>query len=80
MIVAWFSRYREFRADTGSAKLLGSPQPMVHALARLGGLHAGDLPQSLAVAGIAAPPAGFMALLPSHPPIEARIAALRGIK
>src|SRR6476469_3777154 len=44
IIVAWFSRYREFRADAGSAKLLGSPQPMVQALARLGGLSA---PESL---------------------------------
>ncbi len=79
MIVAWFSRYREFRADAGSAKLLGTPQPMVHALARLGGLQAGDLPQSIAVAGITAP-AGFMALFASHPPIEQRIAALSGIK
>ncbi len=79
MIVAWFSRYREFRADAGSAKLLGNPQPMVHALARLGGLQAGDLPQSIAVAGITAP-AGFMALFASHPPIEERISALRGIK
>ena len=79
MIVAWFSRYREFRADAGSAKLLGNPQPMMHALARLGGLQAGDLPQSIAVAGITAP-AGFMALFASHPPIEERIAALRGIK
>lgn len=79
MIVAWFSRYREFRADAGSAKLLGNPQPMVHALARLGGLQAGDLPQSIAVAGITAP-AGFMALFASHPPIEDRITALRGIK
>src|SRR5512141_2534653 len=38
MIVAWFSRHREFRADAGSAEYLGSPQPMVHALQRLGGL------------------------------------------
>ncbi len=40
MIVAWFSRHREFRADAGSAQLLGSPQPMVKALARLGGVRA----------------------------------------
>ncbi len=39
MIVAWFSRWREFRADAGSARLLG-PQPMVNALRRLGGLAA----------------------------------------
>src|SRR6185436_1525547 len=38
MIVAWFSRRREFRADAASANLLGSPQPMVSALTRLGGL------------------------------------------
>ena len=41
MIVAWFSRQREFRADAGSAKLLGTPQPMIDALRRLGGLEAG---------------------------------------
>jgi heat shock protein HtpX len=45
MIVAWFSRWREFRADAGSARLLG-PQPMIHALKRLGGLEAGGLPQA----------------------------------
>jgi heat shock protein HtpX len=78
IIVAWFSRYREFRADAGSAHLLG-PQPMVNALARLGGLQASDLPQSIAVAGINTP-SGFMALFSSHPPIEKRIAALLSAK
>jgi heat shock protein HtpX len=77
LIVAWFSRHREFRADAGSAKLLGNPQPMMNALARLGGVPAGDLPQSIAAAGITDKP-GFMELFASHPPIEARIAALRG--
>ena len=77
MIVAWFSRQREFRADAGSAQLLGSPQPMVHALARLGGMQPGALPQSLQAAGISDSP-GFMQLFSSHPPIEERIAALRG--
>ena len=47
MIVAWFSRQREFRADAGSAKLLGSPVPMQHALARLNGVEPGALPQSM---------------------------------
>ena len=47
-IVAWFSRQREFRADAGSARLLGSAQPMVKALARLGGLEPGALPKSVA--------------------------------
>src|SRR5690349_17151741 len=75
MIVAWFSRWREFRADAGSAKLLG-PQPMIHALQRLGGLDAGGLPQAMNAFGIAGS-GGFMALFASHPPIEERIAALQ---
>src|SRR6185369_10865283 len=52
MIVAWFSRKREFRADAASASLLGTPQPMVNALSRLGGLQPGALPQNLAASGI----------------------------
>ena len=76
MIVAWFSRQREFRADAGSAQYLGSPTPMVHALARLGGLAPGELPRSIQAAGINDQP-GFMALFSSHPPIEERIAALQ---
>jgi len=76
MIVAWFSRHREFRADAGSARLLGSPQPMVRALARLGGVAAPEMPESLAALGINDKP-GFMSLFSSHPPIEERIAALR---
>jgi heat shock protein HtpX len=77
MIVAWFSRQREFRADAGSAQLLGSPRPMTQALARLGGLEPGELPKSMAASGIN-DKAGFMALFSSHPPIEQRIAALNG--
>ncbi len=77
MIVAYFSRRREFRADAGSAHFLGSPQPMMHALARLGGLAPGQLPQSLQASGITGG-GGVMALFASHPPIEARIAALQG--
>jgi heat shock protein HtpX len=79
MIVAWFSRQREFRADAGSAQLLGNRQPMIHALARLGGLEQGDLPRSLAAAGISDKP-GFAALFSTHPPIQERIAALQGVK
>jgi heat shock protein HtpX len=75
MIVAWFSRHREFRADAGSASLLGSAQPMVHALQRLGGLDSSHLPQSVAALGINQS-SGFMELFSSHPPIEERIAAL----
>jgi heat shock protein HtpX len=76
IIVAWFSRRREFRADAGAAELLGSPQPMIAALRRLGGLEAGDLPQSIAASGISSR-SGFFALFSSHPPIEERIAALQ---
>jgi heat shock protein HtpX len=75
MIVAWFSRWREFRADAGSAKLLGTPQPMVNALRRLGGLEAGEMPKALNGFGIT-DKGGVMSLFATHPPIEARIAAL----
>jgi heat shock protein HtpX len=78
MIVAWFSRRREFRADAASAGLLGSPQPMMNALARLGGLQPGALPQAMAASGISAGPGGWGALFSTHPPIEQRIAALQG--
>ncbi|HWH41462.1 MAG TPA: protease HtpX [Usitatibacter sp.] len=77
LIVAWFSRQREFRADAGSANLLRSPRPMVAALRRLGGLEPDALPQSLQAFGIAEGGNRFMALFASHPPIEERIAALQ---
>jgi heat shock protein HtpX len=77
LIVAWFSRHREFRADAGSARLLG-PQPMMNALRRLGGLAPGQLPQGLQALGITGG-GGLMALLASHPPIEQRIAALQAL-
>jgi heat shock protein HtpX len=79
IVVAWFSRQREFRADAGSAGLLGTASPMVAALARLGGLPPGELPQSFKASGISDKP-GFMALFSTHPPIEERIAALQGKK
>src|SRR3954447_8460584 len=75
LIVAWFSRWREFRADAGSARLLG-PQPMTNALRRLGSLAPGQLPQAMQAFGISGG-GGVMALFASHPPIEARIAALQ---
>jgi heat shock protein HtpX len=80
MIVAWFSRQREFRADAGSAQLLGSPLPMQHALARLGGLQPGALPQSMAASGISGHGSGWGALFASHPPMEQRIAALQALR
>jgi heat shock protein HtpX len=76
MIVAWFSRRREFRADAGSAQYLGSPQPMMNALARLGGLPPGELPKAMSGFGIT-DKEGIMALFSTHPPIAERIAALQ---
>jgi heat shock protein HtpX len=76
MIVAWFSRQREFRADAGSARLLGNRQPMIHALARLGGMEPGELPKSIAAAGIS-DKTGWSELFSTHPPMEQRIAALQ---
>lgn len=75
VIVMYFSRQREFRADAGAAHLMGSPKPMMAALGRLGELEAGALPQNVATAGINGRP-GWMSLFSSHPPIEERIAAL----
>src|SRR3982751_2766254 len=75
-IVAWFSRYREFRADRGSANLLGSPRPMIAALARLGGLQTGGPPDSVKAFGISSE-SRLAQLFATHPPIEARIAALQ---
>ncbi|MDQ7958644.1 MAG: protease HtpX [Pseudomonadota bacterium] len=74
IVVAWFSRQREFRADAGAAQLMGRKQPMINALARLGGLPAGELPKAVEAMGIT----GAMGkLFATHPPIEERIAALQ---
>jgi len=74
MIVAWFSRQREFRADVGAAELMGRKQPMINALHRLGAMQPGALPQSVAAFGIVS---GVSKLFASHPPLEERIAALQ---
>jgi heat shock protein HtpX len=79
LIVMWFSRYREFKADAGAAALMGSPRPMIGALRRLGGLEPAPLPETIRALGISDRP-GWMALFSSHPPIEQRIAALEGRK
>ena len=76
IIVAWFSRQREFRADAGAAHLMGQPNSMINALARLGGMHAEGqgMPknlQSMAIVG------DIGKLFATHPPMEERIAALR---
>ena len=77
IIVAWFSRQREFRADAGSANLMGRKQPMINALARLGGLDPGEMPKTMQAMGISARPSGVMALFSSHPPMEQRIERLK---
>ena len=74
IIVAWFSRQREFRADAGAANLMGRKQPMINALARLGGLTPGELPKTMQAMGIAG---GLGKLFSTHPPMEERIAALQ---
>ena len=74
IVVAWFSRQREFRADAGAAQLMGRKQPMMNALARLGGMVPGELPKSVAAMGITG---GIGQLFSTHPPIEERIAALQ---
>ncbi len=74
IIVAWFSRQREFRADAGAAQLMGRKQPMINALARLGGMVPGELPKTMQAMGIAG---GLGKLFSTHPPMEERIARLQ---
>jgi heat shock protein HtpX len=80
LIVAWFSRHREFRADAGSAELLGNKQPMIRALRNLGGLDPGELPRNVAAMGISSRAGGLLALFASHPPMAERIAALNKLR
>jgi heat shock protein HtpX len=77
VIVMWFSRQREFRADAGGASLAGREQ-MISALERLRQRHAGPLPEKMAAFGISGGGAGgWKRLFMTHPPLEERIAALR---
>lgn len=77
MIVMWFSRQREFRADSGGARLAGRGA-MIGALERLQQRHAGPLPEKMAAFGISgARVSGLKKLFMTHPPLEERIAALR---
>jgi len=77
MIVMWVSRFREFRADAGSAKLNGS-EPMINALARLERGRPGELPEALQAFGISGGGKRKISrLFMSHPPIPERIEALR---
>jgi heat shock protein HtpX len=76
MIVAWFSRQREFRADAGAAQLMGRKQPMINALARLEQMQTGELPSTVAAMGINS----VGKLFSSHPPLQERIAALQAVR
>ncbi|HQS57428.1 MAG: zinc metalloprotease HtpX [Gallionellales bacterium 35-53-114] len=77
IIVMWFSRKREFRADYGGAHLAGK-QNMIAALQRLNSLHAAPLPEKMAAFGISGGKAsGFKKLFMTHPPLEERIAVLQ---
>ena len=77
LIVMWFSRQREFRADNGGAALAGR-EKMIAALERLKAAHEpSHLPDQMAAFGIRPREGGLSGLLMSHPPLEQRIAALR---
>lgn len=76
IVLMWYSRRREYAADAGSARLLGSPMPMIAALRRLGNLQPGVLPDSLKAFGISGKHASLFA---SHPSLEDRIDALMNL-
>ncbi|MBK9027671.1 MAG: protease HtpX [Propionivibrio sp.] len=77
IIVMWFSRQREFRADRGGAALAGRPH-MIAALERLNSLHPAPLPEKMAAFGVSGGGGGgIKRLFMTHPPLAERIAALR---
>lgn len=77
LIVFWFSRKREYAADAGSAKLLGSPVYMIAALRRLGNLQPGTLPDSLKAFGVTE--SKRTSIWATHPSLEDRIEVLRNL-
>ena len=81
MVVAWFSRKREFRADAGGAHLAGT-NSMIGALEALKRVHSPTaLPEQMKAFGINdAAPTGLQRLLMSHPPLDERIAALNSAR
>ncbi len=80
IIVMWFSRRREFIADSGGATLAGKHN-MIAALERLNSLHPAPLPEKMAAFGIAGGAGGgIKRLFMTHPPLEERIAALRALR
>ena len=77
LVVAWFSRWREYRADAGGSRLAGR-EKMIGALQALQRRYEPLTPQTAySSLGIAGRSGGFMALMASHPPLEKRIEALR---
>lgn len=78
LVVCAYSRRREYAADAGSARLLGTPQPMINALLRLGGLSAAPLPKSLQAFGIGGK--SSTSLFATHPSIEDRVSALERLR
>lgn len=77
LVVFAFSRHREYAADAGSARLLGTPTPMIAALRRLGNLQPGVLPDSLKAFGIAE--GKRTSLWSTHPSLADRIEALQNL-
>jgi heat shock protein HtpX len=76
LIVMWFSRYREFRADQGGAALAGRDK-MISALRRLGGDNDSQLPKAMTAFGIRG---GKLSMFSSHPPLEERIRRLQATR
>uniref|UniRef100_UPI0040569753 protease HtpX n=1 Tax=Candidatus Electronema sp. TaxID=2698783 RepID=UPI0040569753 len=74
IVVMYFSRQREYRADAGAAYLLGDGRPMIDALRALGGMPPSELPKEMAASGISG--SSMRNFLSTHPPLEDRIAAL----
>ena len=77
LVAMWYSRHREFAADAGSARLLGTPSSMIAALRRLGNLQPGVLPDSVKAFGINGRHAS---LFSTHPSLEDRIEALERLQ
>jgi len=82
MLVAWFSRYREYRADAGGARLAGRTS-MIRALQRLQsyqGLEDKEAQAAMASMKISSKPSGFLRLFSTHPPLEERIERLQNAR
>lgn len=77
LVVNYFSRHREYRADAGSAYLLGNPEAMISALEQLGRMQSGTLPNSISAFGIEDGKRSFSQLFATHPPLSDRIKALQ---